>query len=310
MWADVLDQYRAWLWVPCVLVPVALLGVNVAWTIPAKIRGIASTCEKHFLWAGLLLGLFLVVRLLRGGNDERQRMRAALFAVLLFSALFHSLSVSRFRWTYDNNPLIVLAHALAIAVLLDWLTSVFCVSTGRRALMVAAVGLVQVGAWACLCAQLAACGECTESWPEVPYLAGARLRPGANGMRELVKMVRELSANPDDAVLLLPSDPNVEAWFARPRPQLSAPILFADQYWDRFVESDLAAIRGQLPKVIVIGPRDYWPEFQSLWQTNYGVTRLIGLIQREVLPAHYHRQAVVPIRYRGGTDAMEVFVRN
>ena len=35
----------------------------------------------------------------------------ALFPVLFFAAVFHSLSVAAFRWTFDNNPLITIALA-------------------------------------------------------------------------------------------------------------------------------------------------------------------------------------------------------
>ena len=121
--------------------------------------------------------------------------------------------------------------------------------------------------------------------------------------------MREL-ASESDAVLLLPNDPNVEAWFARPRPRLSAPIVFADQYSDRFVDGDVAAIRADLPKVIVIGPRNYWHGFHEIWQPNYGAGRLTEVIQKQVLPAHYTLHQAVPIQHHGKIDAMDVYVRN
>jgi hypothetical protein len=49
-------------------------------------------------------------------------------------------------------------------------------------------------------------------------------------MRELVGIVRSAAdASTDRTVLLLPNDPNVEAWFDRPRPSLSSAIIFVDQ---------------------------------------------------------------------------------
>jgi hypothetical protein len=128
-------------------------------------------------------------------------------------------------------------------------------------------------------------------------------------MHKTVQLVRELTTE-DETVLLLPNDPNVEAWFDRPRPRLSAPIVFADQYWDRLVDADLASLRSGLPKVVVIGPRNYWRDFQSIWQPNYGATRLTETMLRDVIPKHYQLQQSVPITHRQKPDFMDVYVRN
>src|SRR4029077_9025542 len=97
-------------------------------------------------------------------------------------------------------------------------------------------------------------------WPEIAHLRGAYLNPDARGMRRLCAIVRDLTTA-DDTVLLMPNDPNVEAWFARPRPRLSSLFVFADQYLDRFVEADLRTLEEQLPALIVIGPRNFWRGF-------------------------------------------------
>jgi hypothetical protein len=277
-----------------------------------------GTVAKQMLWMGLLLGLLTV----RRANNDATKGRALLLVVLLGSALFHSLSTPRFRWTYDNNPLIVLAFALFLSASLDWLT---CPRKGldsprgsnaltermrsRVANRTTFVLLVVGIAWMQLGEQFAACRDCTENWGDVAYLAGAKLPAAAEGMHETVRLVRELAAE-DETVLLLPNDPNVEAWFDRPRPSLSAPIVFADQYWDRLVDDDLASLRAGLPKVVVIGPRNYWRGFQAIWQPNYGAARLTETMLRDVIPEHYHLQQSVPITHRKQADFMDVYVRN
>lgn len=263
-----------------------------------------GTVAKQILWSGLLLGLLLVLRR-RGGRHAA----VPLFAVLLGSAVFHSLSTPRFRWTYDNNPLIVLAFALFLSMTLDWLSALKLPERKRTLLTGGLVFAVAALAWLQLGVQLAACRVCTERWDDVAYLAGARLPASAEGMHQTVSLVREL-ADVDETVLLLPNDPNVEAWFDRPRPKLSAPIVFADQYWDRLVDGDLAALGEQLPKVIVIGPKNYWHGFQCIWQSNYGAGRLTDIVLRDLLPAHYRLAQSVPIVHHGKADAMDVYVRH
>jgi hypothetical protein len=263
---------------------------------------------KQMLWVGLLLGFFG----LRRGRENTTPGCRLLFVVLLGAALFHSLSTPRFRWTYDNNPLIVLAFALFLDRLSAFGSRLSAILPGRKlaefgppilVLLVIAIAWMQLGE------QLAACRACTEQWADVAYLAGAKLPASAEGMHQTVSMVRELAAE-DETVLLLPNDPNVEAWFDRTRPRLSAPIVFADQYWDRLVDRDLAALRADLPKVVVIGPRNYWREFQSIWQPNYGAVRLTDTMLHDVLPAHYHLEQSVPITHRKKADFMDVYVRN
>ena len=236
---------------------------------------------------------------------------AGLGCVLFLSAMFHSLSTPHFRWIYDNNPLIVFAAAMLITIALDYpKTVVTPASTRGRLIFGAVLFATLVFPWANFAPQLASCRRCTESWPEVDYLAGARLRTGAKGMRRLVAVVRELTPNAEsDTALLLPNDPNVEAWFARPRPELSSPIIFADQYWDRYVGEDVEAIRRQLPRAIVIGPQGYWRHFHQIWRDHYGAERLIDAVRKEILPEHYVLHKRIAIKREGLRDYMDVYVR-
>ena len=110
-------------------------------------------------------------------------------------------------------------------------------------------------------------------------------------------------------MLLLPDDPNVEAWFDRERPALSSAIIFADQYWDRYVDRDFAAIAANPPKLIIIGPRNYWRFFSSAWHKDDGIIRLVDLVESKLLPEKYDLGLRQRIAYRDGEDFMDLYVR-
>ncbi len=293
-------------------VAVVLLGIRwfpgFAKHIPALLK-----TGHELLWLGLLAGLLLALRAcfprtLSVVRRFSQGDTLGLLVLITFcTAVFHSLSVSTFRWSYDSNPLIAGVFATLYFLLFE------ARSPNRRAgrlVQFAGCIVLQLLAWSHFAEQWVACHRCTEAWEEVAYLHGARLPASAQGMRDLVHQLRALAPNPQvDRVLLLPSDPNVESWFARQRPALSSPILFADQYWDQRVEVDLEALRRQPPRVIVIGPRQYWRSFQRHWNKNYGTERLIDAVQRELLPRQYEHRLGQPILHRGGTDFMDVYVR-
>jgi hypothetical protein len=260
------------------------------------------------MWFGLALGLVTMAGAL---IPPPWRIRpfpeeaiAALGFIAFPAAVFHSLSDRYFRWTYDNNPLIGLALVLVIAYVLaiaPW-RSIGKILPPLLIAMLVAVCWLRVH-WIVRVAQ-----EATEQWPEVPHLAGARMRPQAEGMRELVSLVRRATPNPADRVLLLPNDPNVEQWFERPRPPLSGPMIFTDQYWDRYVDPDFAALEADPPEVIVIGPRNYWRRFTRQWHPGWGAERLIDRVRDELLPARYRLLAENPITYRRSVDYMDVYV--
>jgi hypothetical protein len=135
----------------------------------------------------------------------------------------------------------------------------------------------------------------------------ARMRPASEGMRALVTTVRARSQAAHDTVLLLPNDPNVEAWFDRDRPALSCAIIFTDQYWDRYVEKDFAELEAHPPKVIVIGPRDFWRRFSRIWNVNRGAERLTDLVLNKLVPEHYDLVSQQPISFENGKDFMDVY---
>jgi hypothetical protein len=297
----------------CLLVLCSLPNLsNVSW-IPAIV--IDGRLREYLLNVGLAACLVLAAAVFAGSFGRLNRLGRhplAPFVLIFFSAaIFHNLSVRFFRWTYDNNPLLITAFFFLLGPLLanarrgtgefpGW-------PAATRALIYCCCTLVM---WCAGDRQLKLAAACTETWPEIRQLVGARLRPEASGMRRLVQVVRsQTGPRKHDAVLLLPNDPNVEAWFERDRPALSTAIIFADQYWDRYVDGDFAKLRADPPRVIVIGPRDRWRRFGRVWKTNRGVERLIDLVQNELLPESYGPGAPQPISIGGATDYMDVYVR-
>lgn len=304
-------------------------GPRAGRAVPALAAALALVWVAHRAWTGASPAVSLVTAGLaiavacavlavawRPAPATSPGATLGLFTVLLLPpALFHNLSVTQLRWTYDNNPLIVVA--LAALLTPAWI-ALDLASEGRRraARAVLAAGVLALGVSFGLSAA-SAVRRCTETWPEVAHLAGARMPPRGEGLREVVARVREL-AGPRDRVLLLPDDPNVEAWFERPRPHLSSAIVFVDQYWDRYVDEDFAALRRDPPRVIVIGPRDlamgsrriaFWRVFFSAWQRDSGAERLIDRVTRELLPAAYGPPEGHAIALLGSRARLDVYVR-
>jgi hypothetical protein len=267
--------------------------------------------ERGFAETAMLAALFLtlVTLLLHRFADTSPRWADALFVfacVTLPAALGHNLSVSYLRWTYDNNPLIV--------VVLATLAALAMVSFGpkRASLEIGYAFVVTLALQAMVSGgfndQWLSAKAATVRWAEVEFLKNARLRPSADGMRNLVNRVRELAPDPRDTVLLLPNDPNVEAWFERRRPALTSLILFADQYRDVYVDEDVARLLREPPRVIVIGPRDYWRSFSHGWQRGTGVERLIDRVLKDVIPPRYGAPEAREISFRNGKQMMDVYL--
>lgn len=252
----------------------------------------------------------------RGSSDEPAQRFLRVFFVLAAAAFTMSLSSPELRWTYDNNPLIPFAFACVITGA-AWIAAVAGGrSLRRRAVLTAvATAVVSTLAWASLADQIWVAEKATVSWSEIEHLDGAELRPASGGMRTLVGEVRRLAA-PDEPVLLLPEDPNVQAWFERPRPHLTSAMVFADQYWDRYVDEDFERLADAPPKVIVIGPRDFWRQFSRLVHDGKGAERLVDRVRRELLVRGYDRRPAVRFQwhqwpYSGdpGYDWLDVWVR-
>ena len=289
-------------WLPTGIIAAAA-GLLV--TVPAMAPLVGAT-NVLLLYFGGATVVVMVAGVLVGKNDLTGHPLASYALVFLPAAIFHNLSVSRFRWTFDNNPLIVLACVFLLAPLVTGRPE----KHGRFAwLRCGALGAFLFSSWAGFAGQLGVANRCTESWPEIHHLAGARLRPESGGMRKLVATVRA-AAGPEDTVLLLPEDPNVAAWFDRPRPPLSSEIIFCDQYLDRYVDKDFATIQAHPPKVIVVGPVYFWRYFSHQWRVDRGAERLIDLIGDRLLPAQYTLISEQKISFIGMTETMQVYRLN
>jgi hypothetical protein len=299
---------------------VGALSVLLAWYF--QVRGerqynlaldhLGDSVLSYGLGLCLVVALWIVGTQRRYGRAARQDWRAvAAFSVAtLFPAVTHSLSGPFFRWTYDNNPLIMLTIAAVLVGIRSAVARLDGIKRARwvgTAVLIVAVLVGEVGLWRRMYWKLDQIRRCSVAWPEVSYLAGAGLGRSAQGMRDLVAAVRRVAPNRSDTVLLLPEDPNVEMWFDRPRPRLTSAIVFTDQYWERYVDEDFKRLEAHPPTVIVIGPRDGWRPFSLGW--NLGAVRLIDRVQKELLPRFYSHHLQQQISLPARMDIMDVYFR-
>jgi hypothetical protein len=309
------DSPRRWLFFAAGAAgPLAfLVWQRVGQEPPAAARHVLATANWLFTYAAFAVATAAAALL---WHPEARRRPALAFVGLacvltLPAALLHNLSVAYFHWDLDDNPFI------AVALLAGFLPLGLSAAGGPRtrrlgaAVAAALILLAQTACWFHLDDTWKLAARCTEAWPEIAHLAGARQRPEAEGLRVLTAAVRVAALNPDDEALLLPDDPNVAAWFERPRPPLTSAIVFADQYWDRFVDEDFRRLAARPPKVIVIGPRNGWRAFGGHWHANWGVERLIDRVALELLPARYQPAGAVKILFITGAppDFMDLWVR-
>jgi hypothetical protein len=266
------------------------------------------------LVAGLAFLLVLVARGRRSLSEHPPSLLilAAYFAVLLPAAVFQNLSGTDLaRWSKHANPLIT-----AVVVLGAW-TLVHRAGAGLRSsraparawIVAAALLLFQAAAWTLLNEAYSRLRHIDVVWDDVRFLRGAKMPRSGEEMHQLVRRVRTLAPDPNDTVLLLPNDPNVEAWFERPRPRLTSALVFTDQYWDRYVDEDFRRISEDPPKVIVIGPHRYWAIYTQGWHPGWGAFRLVQRVQTELLPKSYQKPEEIEIDYWGMRVAMHLYTR-
>jgi hypothetical protein len=294
---------RTWKVVPAALG--SLLGSALCTFLIVKLGiGYADAALQSVLY--IALAWFVAARL-RPEPAPAWADALAIFAgITIPAAIGHNLSVNQLRWSYDNDPLIWVPVAFAATSLVQAMPTPLRSSSLvlRAAFVTLLVQSLTSGGFAL---QWSRAKISNVPWPEVRFLRGARLRPAAEGMRQLVHTVRRLAPAPTDTVMLLPNDPNVESWFERPRPRLSSCNIFADQYWDRYVDRDFMLLHAYPPKVIVVGPRNFWQRFSRLYQPDRATERLGLLIVNKLIPARYGLEASVPIKFADG-DFMDVYV--
>jgi hypothetical protein len=225
----------------------------------------------------------------------------------LLAACSHNLSdLSHLRFTYDNNPVAAYAVAALLAFAAGLISEARLPAPKARAALAAACFAAALAGWLPMIGQAARYAEATENWQEIAYLDGGRMPARAEGLRALAALVRKASASAD-TVLLLPEDPDIEAWWQRPRPRLAGAVIFTDMYWPRYLGEDTQRLLQAPPKLIVIGPRNLWPIYSGWYSGVDG--DFIGRIRRDLLPRRYKLVKSVPMQMRGHQDFMDVYAR-
>jgi hypothetical protein len=239
----------------------------------------------------------------------------ALTCVLLPAAIGYNLSgpvgQRELGWNIHTIPFLQVALAPLFWVLTsglekftrEWIAPSRAVAS---ALLVAVLLAVHWLPWG---AQWHLVSACRDKWPECSWFNGARVTVAARPLREVVKQVRKL-AKPDERVLLLPGDPNLQASFERPRPRLSCAIIYTDQYWPKYVAGDYAKLVAEPPKVIAIGPAKDWRPYSRHRNDSRSAEALIDLIQTRLLPEKYRLDSRITINLGGAADEVEIYVRN
>ncbi len=270
----------------------------------ARTAGTWDFLDGFFIPSAFALVTLLILRALTGKRDELARF-GLLCLLALAAALAHNLSQpAQLRLSYDNNTVIMLGIAALLSLFVAALQRL-ALSRLLPALTLCCFAVVFCG-WLPMAGEMQGVRETAESWPEIAWLAGGRMKPSAGALRALTATVAKNSA-PADTVLLLPEDPDLESWWNRPRPALDGAIVFTDQYWKRLVSTDLQRLEQAPPKLIVIGPRNAWPGFSALF--GGGDAALVAGLRKHLLPSRYRLLKAQPITFQGKPDFMDVWIR-
>jgi len=268
-----------------------------------------DTFKQIPLFGPALVALFFVVHLIaipKSDGDDAPSVDAAraghalnaVFIAAFACTLLHNTSAPEFRPTYDNNPIVALGFAVIFVVLdrarLRWLSAL---------LLVLVFGSLFGNKYF---RAMTATTKVTSS----SYLAGMRVNDRGLEVVRAAAHVRSL-AGPNDTVLVLPEDLEIESIIGRPRPPLTGAIVFVDQYTRRVVVADMARLDEHLPKVIVIHPRraSEWQRFFRIWSGSSGAERMIWHVLDDVLPAHYRRESSYATSFLWQPGVLDVWVR-
>jgi len=211
-----------------------------------------------------------------------------------------------FYWYVPTNPFIQVA-ATALFLLVERGSLILPKKFTGPVVTLLAIVLLGV-CWQSWRIHWADLKSCTQTWSDVTWFAGVKVTDRAEPLREVVNEIRQ-QTNTQDTVLLLPEDPNLEACFERPRPALSCAIVFADQYWGRYVANDFATLSHNPPKIIVLGPRNDWPVLSAEHNNSGAVEALMARVKNELLPSHYRLIDQHAFPFKKTTDYLDVWVR-
>jgi hypothetical protein len=230
---------------------------------------------------------------------------AAVSIVYLAAAVGMSLSVLNFRWTEDNNPLIMSSIALAAAY----------IAAGRRpqnlriALSWFAAAMFVVAGWSVSRIHFFVASH--SNWPSTEFVAlgGASTRPEDDPWREVAHLIKA-TLRPTQTAIVLPEDPHTEALFERPRPPLQSGVIFVDTLQADDEKADREILAQNLPSIIVIGPTLVWHQWFHALRRGSPAEQFIDWVTRSVIPAHYDMIAqyrLAPAQYISKGDLVKVY---
>jgi hypothetical protein len=227
--------------------------------------------------------------------------------IAMLAACGHNLSdLGHVRLTYDNNAVAAYAPAALLGALAGLIAQARLPRTAERAALAACCFAVVLSGWTPMIMQVARFRDATISWPEISYLDGAYMPTRAGGLREFADYVRDTTA-PGDEVLLLPEDPDIEAWMERPRPKIQGGLIFTDMYWPRYLDEDIRRLSATPPKLIIIGPRRIWRTYSQGFSGVDGV--MIDRLKSGLLPKRYKLVRSADFAFRNWRDYMDIYER-
>jgi hypothetical protein len=274
-----------------------LLAFAVALPWPVDQFPLFNWLVVELKWVGdygcpLLLWATLYLSLREGFWPKHWRSKhgataSAVSIVYLGAAVGMSLSVLNFRWTEDNNPLIMSSIALGAAYIAIDRRS----QRVRIALCWLAAALFVVGGWSVSRIHFFVASH--SNWPSTQFLAlgGASTRPEDDPWREVAQLVKS-TLRPTQTAIVLPEDPHTEALFERPRPPLQSGVIFVDTLQAKDEESDRETFAHNLPSIIVIGPTIVWHHWFHALRTGSPAEQFIDWVTNSVIPAHYDQIAI------------------
>ncbi len=270
---------------------------------------------KSGLIISLGLGCYFVLRInyLGTADDEEAKYQCGFLGVILvgfFSLLFHALSdrgMGNFYGDQAFQPMLPLAAGVLVMCAANAFKSIeqTCVGRRTRLFLVAALSFWLFGmAVPRGCEFIKLLASCRLRPSGIHYMRGATISGDASGVVELTTRLRTL-VQTNQTVLLLPDDPNLESWFDRKRPVTSCPIVFSDQYWERYVEEDFKRLNSLPPDAIIVGPRI---EMQGAYQWSLGAQKLINLVRNQLIPKEYTLAFTQSFLYKGQEDFFDVYL--
>jgi hypothetical protein len=237
------------------------------------------------MWGALYLS-FTTAFLPRRRQIEAETQARAISIILIFAAVGMTLSVLEFRWTFDNNPLIMSSVALGqgfAGYLAQRVRLRILITAGAAALFVMA-------GWSAARTHLTWTYAATDPSPQFPELNGAKIRPDDDPWGKAVQDVKAWTL-PTETALVLPEDPHTEALFERPRPPLRSGVMFVDTLQAADQIADQQTLAQNPPAVIIIAPVYAWRPWSAYLRRHSPLEQTIDWVTKTLVPARYYLAA-------------------